>query len=427
MKNFSLRPVLVFAVILLLFGCYVTQIHCLCNHHRVDRALRLMFSHYFVVIALNLVTVSFKFLENPEASRLFTAELMRTAVILFFIAIYSDSIYYHSRFRFERKEILMLEDKKCIDFHAHPVTDAFRKAMADLGIDPMEEDGFPLPKWSAEEHLAFMDEAEIDYAILSAPVPHIYNGNAKKARKAARQINEETENIVRGYSDRFGFAGLVPLPDVEGALDETAYALDVLGAAGLKVSTNMGGIYLGDPLFDPVMEEWNRRKSLVIIHPCGARKRPENVITGTVAAIYEYPADTTRAVLNMIANRIMTRFPDIRWVVPHCGSFLPYMLQRFTGVSGILASLGRMETVDAGAEFEKLYFDIAGDPEPVQLNMLRMVTADDRLVYGSDFPHSPAKAVIAKKKHFDENPDYDGIREKIYCENAVKLLRREEV
>ena len=66
----------------------------------------------------------------------------------------------------------------------------------------------------------------------------------------------------------------------------------------------MGGIYLGDPLFDTVMEEWNRRKALVIIHPCRARKRPENVITGTVSAIYEYPADTTRAVLNMIANKI---------------------------------------------------------------------------------------------------------------------------
>lgn len=48
MKNFSIRPVLVFAVILLLFGCYVTQIHYLCDHQRVDRALRLMFSHYFV-------------------------------------------------------------------------------------------------------------------------------------------------------------------------------------------------------------------------------------------------------------------------------------------------------------------------------------------------------------------------------------------
>lgn len=105
-RNFSMKPVLVFAVILLLFGCYVTQIHYLCSHHRVDRALRLMFSHYFVVIALNLVTVAFKFLENPEASRLFTAGLMTATFILFFIAIYSDSIYYHSRFHFDRKNVI---------------------------------------------------------------------------------------------------------------------------------------------------------------------------------------------------------------------------------------------------------------------------------------------------------------------------------
>lgn len=125
----------------------------------------------------------------------------------------------------------------------------------------------------------------------------------------------------------------------------------------------------------------------------------------------------------MIANRIMTRFPDIRWIVPHCGSFLPYMLQRFTGVSGILASMGMMETVDVWAEFEKLYFDIAGDPEPVQLKMLQMTAADDRIVYGSDFPHSPAKIILAKKKHFDENVEYDSIREKIYFENAMCMLK----
>lgn len=143
----------------------------------------------------------------------------------------------------------------------------------------------------------------------------------------------------------------------------------------MKVATNMGGIYLGNPLFDTVMEEWNRRQALVIIHPCRARKRPENVITG---------------------------------------------------VSGMFASMRMMETVDVRAEFEKLYFDVAGDPEPVQLKMLRMVAADDHIVYGSDFPHSPAKVIIAKKKHFDTNTDYDDIREKIYADNAIKLLGKEK-
>lgn len=52
-------------------------------------------------------------------------------------------MYFCWQSTWERKERLMLEDKKCVDFHAHPVTDAFRAALSELGIDPMEEDGFP--------------------------------------------------------------------------------------------------------------------------------------------------------------------------------------------------------------------------------------------------------------------------------------------
>ncbi|MBQ7504373.1 MAG: low temperature requirement protein A [Ruminococcus sp.] len=105
-KNFSLRPILVFAAILALFGCYVTQIHYLCNHHRVERALPLMFSHYFIVIAVNLITVAFKFLENEAADSLFTAGLMSTAIVLFFVAIYANSRYYHEKFSLNGKDIL---------------------------------------------------------------------------------------------------------------------------------------------------------------------------------------------------------------------------------------------------------------------------------------------------------------------------------
>lgn len=105
-RNFSMHPVLVFAVVLALFGCYVVQIHYLCNHHRVDRSLRLMFSHYFIVIAVNLITVALKFLENPEADPMFTAILMCGAMVLFYVSIFSDSIYYHERFGAGSKDVV---------------------------------------------------------------------------------------------------------------------------------------------------------------------------------------------------------------------------------------------------------------------------------------------------------------------------------
>ena len=56
-SSFTFIPILVFLVILTMFGSYVVQIHNLVNHHREERSLRLMFSHYFIVISINLITV----------------------------------------------------------------------------------------------------------------------------------------------------------------------------------------------------------------------------------------------------------------------------------------------------------------------------------------------------------------------------------
>ena len=146
---------------------------------------------------------------------------------------------------------------KTYDFHAHPVTDEFRKAMQDLNIDVIADDGFPLPAWSTEAHLQFMKEAGIDHTILSIPTPHIHNGDDLKAQQAARRINEEVAAICRNNAEHFSFAAGVPLPYVQGAIEESEYALDKLGAVGVKVPTNANGIYLGDKSFDPFMEFLN--------------------------------------------------------------------------------------------------------------------------------------------------------------------------
>lgn len=93
---------------------------------------------------------------------------------------------------------------------------------------------------------------------------------------------------------------------MKGAIEEAAWALDELKAVGIKVATNNNGIYLGDPSLDPFFDLLNEHDALVIMHPCRARQSSRNCITGGVAAIYEYPSDTTRAVLNMVANKVMT-------------------------------------------------------------------------------------------------------------------------
>ena len=311
---------------------------------------------------------------------------------------------------------------KTVDFHAHPLPGSFLAGMEALGIDPVEEDGFPLPAWSEQAHLAFMDEAGIDVSLLSISSPHLYSGDGPAARAAARAVNEDMARLCRNRPDRFRFAASLPVPDLDGALEETAYALDELGAAGVKLATNMGGVYLGDPALDGLMAELDRRQALVILHPCRARERPVGVITGAVAPMFEFPADTTRAVLNLMAHRTLTRYPGIRLVVPHCGSFLPYMLQRFIGISRALEGTGVMEPVDARAEFDRLWFDLAGDPEPATLKSLLLVADPGRIVYGSDYPYTPGPAAAGKKRALEGQEEYRALMERVCRDNAAALL-----
>ena len=106
--HFTLRPILIFAIVLTLYGSYVTQIHYLCEHHQVARALRLMFSHYFIVIAVNLVTVDFHLLENPGSSHRFIALLMLGALALFIIALCANGVYYKEKYRLTAQDSLMI-------------------------------------------------------------------------------------------------------------------------------------------------------------------------------------------------------------------------------------------------------------------------------------------------------------------------------
>ncbi len=89
-SHFSILPILIFIFILSLFGSYVIHIHYLCDHHRVDRALRLMFSHYFIVIAINLVTIAIHSM-NPY--------VLVVGTLLFYVACYANRYYYYPKYK----------------------------------------------------------------------------------------------------------------------------------------------------------------------------------------------------------------------------------------------------------------------------------------------------------------------------------------
>jgi hypothetical protein len=56
----------------------------------------------------------------------------------------------------------------------------------------------------------------------------VHLGDDATARILARRVNEYLADIKRDRPDRFGAFGALPLPDIDGSLDQIAYALDIL-------------------------------------------------------------------------------------------------------------------------------------------------------------------------------------------------------
>ena len=282
---------------------------------------------------------------------------------------------------------------RLVDYHCHIITSEYRAALA--AHDVLLDEGFPLPQWSVEAHLALMDENGIAQSVLTLPAPHPFFGDQDECNRLCRQFNEQTAAICRESNGRFAFCALLPLPDVEAAICEAQYALDTLGAQGVKLATNVYGQYLGDSVLDPLMAFLSERKALVILHPHKPSPVNSSLMQQTPLAMQGYLAETTQAVANMISRNVLARYPGMRVVVPHCGAYLPIAIPRMKALYPVMRQNNLIGEIDFDKNLEWLWFDLAGSPTPGTIDALLTITTRDHLLYGSDYPYV---APIAVKK-----------------------------
>ncbi|MEU9399781.1 amidohydrolase family protein [Streptomyces sp. NPDC048242] len=137
------------------------------------------------------------------------------------------------------------------------------------------------PAWSPESAIAMMDAQGIATGVMSVTSPGVHLGDDADARDLARAVNEYGAEVVKDNPDRFGHFASIPLPDIDAAVAEAVYALDVLGADGVVLMSNAHGKYLGDADFEPLWAELDRRSANVFVHPA---QPPMTLLPGTPAS-----------------------------------------------------------------------------------------------------------------------------------------------
>src|SRR3984885_10878726 len=156
-----------------------------------------------------------------------------------------------------------------------------------------------LQDWTPQKSLDQMDKGGVATSIVSISDPGVWFGDNTAARALARECNEYAAKMIKDYPGRFGLFVTLPLPDVDASLLELEYALDTLKADGACVLSSYGGKYLGNPAFTPLMEELNRRKTVVFCHPYCAACGTETVLLDGQNRGVEFVFDTTRTIVSL--------------------------------------------------------------------------------------------------------------------------------
>ena len=282
--------------------------------------------------------------------------------------------------------------------------------------------GDPLMKnWTPEKSLADMDRAGVAIAMLSVTTPGLNFTSGEAARKLARECNDYAAKLVGDHPGRFGSFAMVPLTDIDGSLQEIAYALDTLKADGIGLMTSYGDKWLGDPLFLPVMEELNRRKALVYTNPTAANCCV-NLVRTQQPVMIEYGTDTTRAIADIVFSGNAVKFRDIRWIFSHAGGTMPFLIERFVR-NPRLDPMAKPTVPDGTlAELKRFYYDTAQTSNKGSMSALAAIIPVSQIVFGTDFPYRTS--IDHVKGLRDSGVFTEAQLMEIERGNALKLLPR---
>ena len=202
-----------------------------------------------------------------------------------------------------------------------------------------------------------------------------------------RMVNDYAAKARSDHPGRFGVFAYVPMPDIDGTLKEIEYALDELKADGIGLSTSYGNQFLGDPDFKPVMDELQRRRAIVYVHP----GRPDccDTLTPQVPGSFtEYPQDTNRTVMSLLFSGTFTRTRDVRWIFSHGGAAVPLLAGRVNSLAKIQLK-NQAQVLPDGIDFElkRLYYETANAAYSPNIAALLKFASISQVLFGTDYPY----------------------------------------
>lgn len=237
--------------------------------------------------------------------------------------------------------------------------------------------------FDVDHRLRVMDKQGIDMRVLSLSSPNVYDWQGARQVELARLMNDATAAMVRSHPDRFAGVGSLPLADVEASLKEIDRITGELELHGVMIGSNIAGVHVNDPRFEPIWKKLDELRLPVFEHPMFPPnlQKEEFELPLRVGFIF----DTTMAAARLIYSGIFERYPNFPYIMAHTGGALLMLLQRLDNGYRLFPDCRKHISKPPSEYAKRLYYDTASFYPPA-LVMAHGIVGADRILFGSDDP-----------------------------------------
>lgn len=276
-----------------------------------------------------------------------------------------------------------------------------------------------------EIRLAAMDEAGIDFQVVSHGAPATQRVDAETSVWLARGANDRLAASIGAHPDRFAAFATLPTPDPAAAADELDRCVSELGFKGAMIHGLTNGVWLDDRRFWPIFERAAALDVPLYLHP--AIPHPKVVETyyadylndfpALIAAGWGFAVETATQAIRLVVSGALEEHPDLKLILGHLGEGLPFMLWR---IDHALSRPGQREISFRDLFSRHFWVTTSGFFSTPALLCTMMELGADRIMFSTDWPFvqsAPGTEWIQNVQLSAED------KTKILSGNAKRLLR----
>jgi aminocarboxymuconate-semialdehyde decarboxylase len=320
-----------------------------------------------------------------------------------------------------------------IDFHNHyyppEYLDAVKKGSARVRLD-YDADGNPRLHYPGDYNILVPGHRDLDYRenvlrehgidkqLITFTTPGVHFEQPSTAVTMARAVNDAYGKEVRRRRHFMALATL-PLNDAAASVRELERAMKEHGLPGAMVFSNVNGVPLAAPEFEPLWKLADDLEAVIYIHPAHPH-HVDGMEDYWLTALVGFLFDTTLAAAHLVFAGVPERYPRISWALTHMGGALPYLAERCDRGYEAFADCRRNISKPPTEYFKQFYYDTVNfNPDAIEFAI--KFAGADHILAGSDYPHqigSIPKMLAALGKINVTEPQ----RAQILGGNAAKLL-----